>query len=300
MKPILMIMMLLGMAGEVTAQNAGLPRTPDSSSTAGGNKAGASAAAGPGQQIANAGAPNGVTACQSCHGAQGEGNAQANFPRIAGQSQHYLARQMSAFANGARDNPVMTPIAKAMSDQQVAQVAHYYAALDAPWSKPSAANPAMLARGRVLATVGDDSRQVQSCANCHGPGGSGEPPDYPYLAGQHASYLTAAMAEWKNGNRKTDPSGHMPRIAGQLSDSDVAALSAYFAAQAAPAPLGLRVSIPAGTAQRPVTTAVPRDTPAPASQSAGVGTEQGAPTTGGNQGPGGGGGASGSQSGGPQ
>ncbi|HEY0062758.1 MAG TPA: c-type cytochrome [Telluria sp.] len=250
-----------------------------------------------GQKIASAGAPNNVTACVSCHGAQGEGNPAANFPRIGGQSAYYLNKQMNAFANDTRANPIMSPIAKAMSDQQRRDTSAYYASLQAPAgaATPSAAGPRpsakQLDRGRMLATVGDDAKQLQACANCHGPGGRGEPPAYPYLAGQHATYFTAAMGEWKAGQRKTDQSGQMPSIAKKLSDDDVAALAAFYAAQPVPKPAGLAINTPAGSSARPAVAAAPGSggPKGSAQMPAGVGSEQGSPLTGGGQGPGGGG-----------
>ncbi|WP_242489804.1 c-type cytochrome [Noviherbaspirillum cavernae] len=197
-------------------------QTPPPAAPAGGNA---------GMQIANSGAPNGVAACASCHGAQGEGNAAANFPRIAGQSQTYLARQIKSYADGRRDNAVMAPIAKALDEQQINAVAAYYAGLQPPSTPAPAPVPK---RGQQLATVGDDKIGVQGCVNCHGPGGTGEPPGYPYLAGQHHGYLVASLTAWKNGTRSTDPSQQMNIIAKRLSDSDIAALAAYYAAQPAP------------------------------------------------------------------
>jgi hypothetical protein len=99
--------------------------------------------------------------------------------------------------------------------------------------------------------------------------------------------LTAALGEWKNGTRKTDPSQQMNMIAKRLSDADIAAVAAYYSAQPAPPPAAQRTNIPARPSSQPRTQAdsVPTQ---------GIGTEQGAPTTGGGQGPGGGGGASGS------
>ena len=156
-----------------------------------------------GQQLATNGGANGVTACASCHGAQGEGNAAANFPRIAGQSAYYLTKQMEAFANGARENPIMSPISRAMTPQQRRDTSAWFESLQTPAaSAPAAAAPASgnanaagsatgaaggtgatngstatsAARGRQLANIGDESKQVQACANCHGPGGRGEAP----------------------------------------------------------------------------------------------------------------------------
>jgi len=292
-----------GGAGNLARQNAGGGEAnalgvPGAAAAPAGGQANVQA----GQQLAASGTPNGVTACVGCHGAQGEGNAAGGFPRIAGQSAAYLGKQLGAYANGARVNPIMQPIAKAMNAEQIRDVSAYYASLgEAPGApaaggaKPSAAGSD---RGSTLSAIGDDAKGVQACANCHGPGGVGNQPAYPYLAGQHANYLTAAMAAWKNGARKTDSSGQMTHIAQALADADVAALSAYFSAQPAPPSAAKWVNIPVGSSQRPVVAAA-ADAPGP--RGAGgttvraTGTEQGAPTTGGGQGPGGGGGTQGTQ-----
>lgn len=261
-----------------------LPVASNAFAQAGGGHAGA--------QIANSGAGNGVAACAGCHGAKGEGNAAANFPRLAGQPQAYLARQLAAYANGSRNNPVMMPIAKGLSQQQIAEVSAYYAGLSAPSAQPaSAPAPQVMKRGEALATVGDDKIAVQACANCHGPGGAGEPPVYPYLGGQHASYLAAALGEWKSGARNTDPSMQMSMIAKRLSDADMSALAAYYAAQPAPAPATERGLMPMGSAARPAAPGSSRQQAA--TPATGTGVEQGQSTMGGSQGPGGGGGASG-------
>jgi cytochrome c553 len=278
----------LGVAGASAAPAGGAPNLQD------------------GQIIATSGSANGVTACAGCHGAHGEGNAASGFPRVAGQPAAYLRKQLGAFANGARVNPIMQPIAKSMNADQIRDVSAYYAGLaDAAGSgvaQPAAGGakppPGNLERGRVLSAVGDNALGVQACANCHGPGGGGNSPAYPYLAGQHANYLTAAMAEWKNGARKTDDSGQMTHVAQALPDADVAALAAYFSAQGAPPAAGALVNIPAGSSQRP-TVAAAAGAPGPSGPGGGTvrGTdaEQGAATTGGGQGLGGGGGTQGNQ-----
>lgn len=237
-----------------------------------------------------------VATCASCHGAKGEGNPASNFPRIAGQSKAYLARQLKNYADGSRKNQVMEPIAKGLTPQQINAVAGYFSALSPPEAKSAQGNKnaQALKRGEALATVGDDKLGVQGCANCHGPGGSGEPPTYPYLGGQHAGYLSAALTEWKNGTRKTDPSMQMNLIAKRLSDADINALSAYYAAQTPPVPASQRTNTAAGTPQRP---AAPSGTAQGSSSgSQAVGAEQGEPTSGGSQGVGGGGASTGSGS----
>jgi cytochrome c553 len=238
---------------------------------------------------------NAAATCAACHGAKGEGNAQSNVPRIAGQPQAYLVRQLAAYANGSRNNQIMTPIAKQLSEQKINALSAYYASLAAPPLKASKTSSASATkvqmRGEVLAMIGDRNIEVQACANCHGPNGVGEPPAYPYLAGQHSGYLNAALREWKSGARNTDPSQQMPMIAKRLSDSDTAALSAYYAAQPAPAPASQRINVPKGSAARPTASGTTHQTGS--TPTTGVSTEQGEPTSGSSQGPGGGGAASG-------
>ena len=249
------------------------------------------------QTPVNANANSLVATCAGCHGANGEGNAASNFPRIAGQPKSYLARQLMNYANGSRKNPVMEPIAKGLTPQQIDAIAAYYAAQSPPAPRAAAQdgkNAQALRRGEMLATVGDDKLGVQGCANCHGPGGAGEPPAYPYRGGQHAGYHSAALAEWRSGARNTDPSLQMNSIAKRLSDADIAALANYYAAQSPPAPETQRMNTAAGTPQRPAASpsaAAQRGTDSPA-----VGAEQGEPTSGGSQGAGGGGAATGSGS----
>ena len=247
-----------------------------------------------GATLAARGAP-GVAPCGSCHGAQGEGNAQAGFPRIAGQPVLYLQRQLESFADGRRQSQVMTPIAKAKSQEQRQAAAAYYSALQPGTSQAIAKSSGKTdtRRARTLANIGDEKKEVQACGNCHGPDGRGEGPMYPYLAGLSAQYLTNALNEWKSGSRNSDPSGQMQWIAKQLSDPDIAALAHYFGAMAAPSPLP-EVAPSRASRATPVGGPPVGDT----QPVQGIGTEQGSPITGGTQGAGGaGGGPAGSPSG---
>lgn len=237
---------------------------------------------------AGAQAPANAATCAGCHGSSGEGNPTSNFPRLAGQSAAYLAHQLKAYGDGSRVNSVMAPIAKGLTPEQIESLASYYAQLNAPPAKPVQAKSSE--RIKQLATLGDDKIGVQGCANCHGPGGIGEAPTYPFLAGQHAGYLKAAMAAWKDGSRKTDPSMQMNTIAKRLSDADVAALADYYAAQTSPAPQSARTNTPAGSSARPATGGAASQGAMPSYDKAGI--EKSAPTSGGNVGPGGGGGTS--------
>jgi len=288
------------------------PNAASGPAASGSAASGSAASSDAGRRIATQGAPN-VAPCASCHGASGEGNAAGGFPRIAGQSAGYLHRQLEAYASDSRQNPVMGPIAKALDAAQRRAVSDWYAhlgngasttatsaskataaAASGAAAAASAPSAQALQRGARLAAVGDESLKVQACANCHGQGGVGQAPDYPYLAGQHGGYLSAALAEWKSGARKTDPTGQMVQIAQALRPADVAALSAFFASRPVPPPRVADVATPWVAPRATVVVSGPRKAAAGGGQQAqGVGTEQGAPLTGGGQGPGGGGAATG-------
>lgn len=163
--------------------------------------------------------------CAGCHGMGGEGRPEGGYPRLAGQPQAYLERQLEAYADGRRADRVMTPLAKRLTREERGLLAAHFANLEGkrPSSVPASG------RGHVLATIGDNALRVQACQNCHGPAGSGRAPFMPYLAGLHREYLRAEMLDWKRGTRRSDPSGQMNVIARQLSDEDIDALAEHYA-----------------------------------------------------------------------
>ena len=79
----------------------------------------------------------------------------------------------------------------------------------------------------------------QVCAACHGADGNAPSPANPKLAGQHADYLLASLRAWRDGDRRTDPSGQMPGIARRLPEPDLQAVAKYFSGLA-PGPSGSR------------------------------------------------------------
>jgi cytochrome c553 len=189
---------------------------------------------GRGAIIATHGVAPSVPACAQCHNAGS--NSGGAFPRIAGQSQYYLDEQMRDFVSGVRTNAVMTPIAKGLSAEDVADLAAYYASVASPFLPLSNGDPALVDRGEQLAKIGDASKDLQSCNDCHGPGGAGEPPAIPYLAGQYAQYITSQLKMWQLGSRKNS-ANTMAYIAKRLGDQDVAAVAAYFQQARTAAPL---------------------------------------------------------------
>ena len=199
------------------------------------------------QAVAGGNAGAGVAqSCQACHGAAGEGMAQIGSPRLAGLGSSYLRRQLDAFADGTRANPLMMPIAKALAPADRAAVADYFAAARLPSAGPAAAPapastsasasapaaglPSQLSPGAILATRGRWPDQLPACEQCHGPGGRGAGPDFPALTGQSAAYLTSQLTAWKTGKRPPGPLNLMAVVAKKLTDADMRSVAEHFAA----------------------------------------------------------------------
>ena len=186
-----------------------------------------------GAEIAAQGTANGAAACAQCHPFDGPSVGGGAFPRIDGQSTYYLAQQIADFASGVRDNAIMSPIAKALSPDEIADVAAYYAGINAAFPPAEGAAPALIQRGEQLAKVGSAAKDLQACDNCHGPGGIGLPPAIPYLAGQYAQYIASELQMWQRGERKNSLET-MSVIATKLDEQDIAALAAYYQQVRAP------------------------------------------------------------------
>jgi cytochrome c553 len=180
-----------------------------------------------GADIAANGVGDNVPACAGCHAQNGIADGSGAFPRLAGQSAWYMARQFADYASGVRGSAIMAPIAKALSPADRAAVAAYYASADGPFVFNKRADAALVERGRQLARVGDQAKALPACNNCHGPGGTGEFPAIPYLAGQFADYTVLQLQMWQSGSRK-DSADAMADIAKRLSAQDMAAVAAYY------------------------------------------------------------------------
>jgi cytochrome c553 len=166
-----------------------------------------------------------AVACSGCHGANGVPAAGAPFPYLAGIPAEYLAKQLVDYRDSSRANAVMEPIAKALTDADIASLARYYASLKAPALKVA---PSASKRGRQLDEIGDNALAVPACANCHGRAGEGGGPLLPPLATQPATYVAGQLNAFRAGERKNDD-GVMRALAKRLADPDIKALSEYYA-----------------------------------------------------------------------
>ena len=135
-------------------------------------------------------AARGLPACVSCHGAAGNSTITVN-PKLAGQHESYLYKQLVDFTTPERNQPVMTTYAKMLSDADKKNIAAY---LGAQLSKPGAAkNKDTIDLGKKIYRGGIASKQVAACASCHGATGNGIPVQYPRIAGQHQDYTVAQL-----------------------------------------------------------------------------------------------------------
>lgn len=177
-----------------------------------------------------------AAACAACHGKEGISTA-PTFPNLAGQSQTYLYAQLRAFKNGARTNAVMQPLAKALTDQDMRNLAAHFAALP---GKPATHTTQASSRGSTLFHDGDAAQGVPPCQGCHGADGKGPHPDYagsapqpawstfPVLAGQNAPYVLAQLQAYHDGTRAgTSNDKVMQGVAHNLSAADMRALADY-------------------------------------------------------------------------
>ena len=179
-----------------------------------------------GETLAKKGAA-GTAPCMQCHGPNGEGQAANVYPRLAGQKQGYLEKQLLDFKNGRRIVPVMQAMVKPLTPNQLADVAAYYASLD-PWQVTKASANPNVTPGFQLAQKGKWDKGMPACFACHGEKGVGVAPSFPALAGQNAAYTAKQLNAWKAGTRTNDPQGLMKAVADKMTPEEITTVSAYF------------------------------------------------------------------------
>jgi cbb3-type cytochrome c oxidase subunit III len=162
--------------------------------------------------------------CAACHTADGSRGSPAN-PILQGQHPEYLVKQLTEFKSGKRKNAIMSGMAAALTEEDMRNVAAFYAAKTA---KPGfAKNKDTVALGEKIYRGGIADRNVPACAACHGPAGSGIPAQYPRIAGQHGDYIEAQMTAFRAGQRGNAP--QMVAIAAKMNDKEIKAVSDYIA-----------------------------------------------------------------------
>ncbi|HYM29505.1 MAG TPA: c-type cytochrome [Steroidobacteraceae bacterium] len=136
--------------------------------------------------------------CSSCHGPNGN-SANPDWPRLAGQSAVYIAEQLRLFRSGARDNPVMKPLAATLQEQDIDDIAVYY---EAQTPTGLEADPSYWQAGQALYQNGDPAREVPACIACHGPVGRGNlAAGSPALRAQQSAYVIKQLKDYASGAR---------------------------------------------------------------------------------------------------
>jgi cytochrome c553 len=164
--------------------------------------------------------------CAACHGVDGN-SVTPDWPMLAGQHASYIVRQLRAFKEGERTNVTMKPFADMLSEQDMLDVAAYFAAQT---PTPKGADPALVGLGQQIYRGGVPDRGVAACIACHGPEGNGNPlAAYPRISAQHASYTTAQLNAYRTGERRSDVELNqmMRNVAAALFDDEIRALASY-------------------------------------------------------------------------
>jgi cytochrome c553 len=169
--------------------------------------------------------------CGACHGQDGNSPAAA-FPKLAGQNQRYLFKQMQDIKSGLRPVAQMTGQLDAMSDQDMQNIAAFY---ESQTISIGQASPDLVELGERIYRAGIMDKGVAACSSCHSPTGQGNgPAGFPSLGGQHADYIAAQLMAFRLGadqpekGRVNDGDSRMMRTtAAVMSDLEIEAVSSY-------------------------------------------------------------------------
>ncbi|PCJ46245.1 MAG: cytochrome c4 [Moraxellaceae bacterium] len=171
--------------------------------------------------------------CAGCHGADGNSMI-PSFPKLAGQNERYFVKQINDIKSGARTIAAMTGIVAGLKEQDIADLAAYFASQPI---KIGAVKADLLELGQKIYRAGNADTGVTACSACHGATGLGMPAaGYPALGGQQTAYVEAQLKAFRAAGR-ADESGlrrtndgeakMMQSVAGRLSDMELKAVSSY-------------------------------------------------------------------------
>jgi len=163
--------------------------------------------------------------CGACHGPDGNSMA-PNFPKLAGQGDRYLLKQLHDIKDGKRTVLEMTGLLTNLNDQDLADIAAWFSSQKV---SVGAADANLVAKGEALFRGGKLDQGMPACIGCHSPNGAGNAPaGFPHLGGQHAAYITKQLTAFREGERTNDGDTTVMRsIAAKLSNKDIEALAQY-------------------------------------------------------------------------
>lgn len=164
--------------------------------------------------------------CVGCH--MMDGNSVVDqFPKIAGQHEQYIIKQLNEFKTMVRKNDLMFGMAAALTDEDMANLAAF---LSTQTATASPADESLVALGKDIYRGGNSSTGVPACMACHGPNGSGNPTaKYPALAGQFPAYTATQLKTFRDGTRNNDMNNMMRSVAVRMTDAEIDAVANYIA-----------------------------------------------------------------------
>jgi cytochrome c553 len=163
--------------------------------------------------------------CAACHGADGN-SLNPEWPKLAGQHESYIVKQLFYFTDGERENATMKPMASGLTEQDMEDLGAFYASQTV---SPGKADPELVALGEKLYRSGNAESGVAPCMGCHGPNGAGNPAArYPALRGQHAKYIENQMHGFAEGKRVNENAVKMMQIlASRMTNREIRAVASY-------------------------------------------------------------------------
>ena len=167
--------------------------------------------------------------CQGCHGENGN-STEPLIPKLAGQFSNYISKQICDYQAGTRTHKIMSAVAATISDDDLADIAAYFASQDKMKGNGSEDNQL----GKELFLHGDISKTRLACVNCHGVSGKGLAPKismFPVIGGQHKDYIRRQLVNFRDGYRTNSPNGIMNRIASSLTDTEIESLAEFVSVQ---------------------------------------------------------------------
>ena len=162
--------------------------------------------------------------CAACHMADGN-SVNPLWPKLAGQHEGYMVKQLKEFKSTARKDPIMLGQVAALNEEDMDNLAAYFSTQTL---KGGEADPALVEAGKLLYTTGNTKEGVAACASCHAPNGLGNPAaNFPAIAGQHSVYAEKQLKAFRDGSRANDVNTMMQDVANNLSDADIKAVASY-------------------------------------------------------------------------
>ena len=167
--------------------------------------------------------------CAACHGQDGATGIDPSYPNLAGQNEKYLFAQLQMIQSGERNVLLMAGQLNGKSEQDLRDLAAFYASLPAKVNQAQGDDESVAAAAKIY-RGGIARKSVAACTACHAPGGDGNgSAGFPMIGGQPSAYTVAQLTAYREGERRTDESfgGMMRGVAHGLTDGEIALLADY-------------------------------------------------------------------------